>query len=168
LIGAGGDVVKDLEGAADYPTYRVLYFSRASVEGGADIAHELREILVVSQRNNSAKDISGGLLACDGWFMQILEGPRRDVEATLDRVRLDPRHGGLEIVRSGLATERLFPHWSMCGRSLSPLDDEISGVLEMGGVFDPRRIGADQGVALMRRIQFLQDMHSVGDCMWLD
>jgi Sensors of blue-light using FAD len=160
--------VRNLDGAAGYHTYRVLYFSRACVETAANIEHELRAILLVSQRNNSARNVTGALLSCDGWFMQILEGPRGDVEAALDRIRLDPRHVSLEVLRSGFAPERFFPHWSMCGRSLSPVDNEISRVLEKGGIFDPRRISAAQGVALMRKIQFLQHAHSAGDYMLLD
>jgi len=146
--------------AGNDPLYRILYFSRAHADTVVNLDEAFPSILQTAQRKNPCMDITGGLLACDGWFVQVLEGQRGSVEATFDQTCNDERHEDVHVMRAGVAAERPFPHWNMCGRALSPLDDEIVGVLEKGGIFDPRQISVDQGVTLLQRTQLLQDKHA--------
>ena len=46
-------------------------------------------------------------------YMQLLEGPREALTATLARIVADDRHLEVSLVHCGDASERLFPHWSM-------------------------------------------------------
>jgi hypothetical protein len=70
--------------------HAVVYVSRATRVQYASEADCIAQILAVSARNNAANTITGALLACDGWFVQVLEGRRIDVEHTL-RLLAEPR-----------------------------------------------------------------------------
>jgi hypothetical protein len=117
------------------------------------------EILGVSQRNNSARDITGCLLAWNGWFMQALEGAGGAVLTTYDAIERDDRHHQLKLVCFEPVPQRIFPQWSMCGRVLSPADQEIVDVLEQRGDFDPRRMKLASAMQLLQRVQELQSKH---------
>jgi Sensors of blue-light using FAD len=147
------------KGAVEQGLSHLLYFSRARAETTKNMAIEFPEILSVAQRRNAELEITGGLLACGGWFVQILEGPHSNVNGAFDRICRDQRHEDVQVVKNASAAERFFPLWSMCGQDLSPTDDEIVAALEGGSVFDPRRMAPDTSAALLRRIQDLQSKH---------
>lgn len=46
-------------------------------------------------------------------FVQFLEGPGDEIYNLVDRIRRDPRHEQLDIVRERLQEDRVFPGWSM-------------------------------------------------------
>lgn len=54
---------------------RLLYVSRARDDTLQNMAAVFPQILSASQSINAKREITGCLLACNGWFMQILEGP---------------------------------------------------------------------------------------------
>jgi len=126
---------------------RVIYVSTAdhAVDAGA-----LEDILEASVRNNEPNGLTGMLLYAGGSFMQVLEGEEADVDATLARVRRDPRHSDVfEIDRSPI-DERSFANWRMGFRRLD-VSDAVSHpgyapFFEHG--FDPARSGANPGIAL--------------------
>ncbi len=144
---------------------RLLYFSRASEATVAKMAEVFPQILAVSQSINAKRQISGCLLACNGWFMQILEGPGPEVKTTFASIQRDPRHQEVQLARIAPVAQRDFPRWSMCGRVLSPTDDEILDLLERDGAFDPRRLTCDRAARLLQRIQSVQANHGDGDFM---
>ena len=74
---------------------------------------ELKEILISSRKNNSAKNISGLLLYADGVFLQLLEGEKIDVEQTYKKIENDLRHKKITILVKGEHDNRAFPDWSM-------------------------------------------------------
>lgn len=90
---------------------RVFYISTSS---GSLTEDDIRAIGRVSSRNNRGVDVTGVLLFAHEYFFQILEGGRKDVDVLLDRIKRDPRHRDLLIlkVEDGVR-ERLFPKWSM-------------------------------------------------------
>ena len=126
---------------------RVIYVSTAdhAVDAGA-----LEDILDASLRNNEPNGLTGMLLYAGGSFMQVLEGEEADVDATLARVRRDPRHSDVfEIDRSPI-DERSFANWRMGFRRLDVSDavahPGYAPFFEHG--FDPARLGAKPGIAL--------------------
>lgn len=126
---------------------RVIYVSTAdhAVDTSA-----LQDILEASSRNNESSGLTGMLLYAGGSFMQVLEGEEEAVDATLARMRRDPRHSGvLELDRSPI-DERAFAHWRMGYRRLEASDVEAhpgyAPFFEHG--FDPAALGAKRGVAI--------------------
>jgi hypothetical protein len=82
---------------------------------------EMIELLKISRRKNEARELTGMLLYRDGTYLQFLEGKRRDIGELLDRLRKDPRHNAIRIIREGTLPERLFPEWSMAFKNLAGL-----------------------------------------------
>ncbi|MGH1557335.1 BLUF domain-containing protein [Caulobacter segnis] len=71
--------------------HRLIYASRFT---GAerDLDEVLRVVVAKSIQNNRLDDVTGFLVAGEGRFLQLLEGPAKAVEAVYDRIGEDPRH----------------------------------------------------------------------------
>ena len=127
---------------------RILYVSSIA-EGTTD--QVLRHIVAVAQINNRRLDVTGALAIAPGVFAQVLEGPAADVERTLDRIRRDERHVGLQLLLDEPIALRLFDRWSM-----QLLVDERSARLA---------VEATQGAAVagalldQMRLQYTEDPH---------
>ena len=95
---------------AENPLHRVLYVSsaRESVSSASRAGKD-----IFSRARNVAIDITGALLYADGNFMQLLEGPRDAVLATLARIEKNPLHSGVIVLINGPAAARQFDAWSM-------------------------------------------------------
>jgi len=94
--------------------YKLIYCSRSRIEGGAkERDAEISRILASARAYNSRHRITGALLFNSGCFAQALEGPKDAVEEIFAKIRRDPRHGEVTILRSGMGERRDFPNWSM-------------------------------------------------------
>ncbi|MDP1734848.1 MAG: EAL domain-containing protein [Sulfuritalea sp.] len=102
--------------------YFLIYVSQAtqpmSIEALADLQKQSRSF-------NRSTGISGYLVYQDGYFMQMLEGPRDTLLALMDRIRADPRHRDVRVVIEGPAQRRVFQDWGM---TLRDLDRGATGV----------------------------------------
>jgi hypothetical protein len=88
---------------------RLIYFSERKPGAAIDI----KQIVAVSQRNNSRNQVGGVLYYDDIYFVQALEGRRSRVTQTYNKLCNDPRHCNLYLVSCLDIRERLFPNWSM-------------------------------------------------------
>jgi len=91
--------------------HRIAYWSTAA--DGAATPEGLAAILDVSRRNNARDGITGLLLAHEGNFFQVVEGPRDEMADCFARICHDPRHRGLLTLRTAEEPERAFPEWRM-------------------------------------------------------
>jgi|APGre2960657505_1045072.scaffolds.fasta_scaffold83721_1 hypothetical protein len=73
----------------------------------------LTAIVDVSVVSNKLHEITGVLFFEQGYFGQILEGPRDAVEELWDRIKNDSRHHNIELLGITEIEERRFPKWSM-------------------------------------------------------
>jgi light-regulated signal transduction histidine kinase (bacteriophytochrome) len=114
-----------LELRPDAPATTALHFliyvsrSVAPMSGQA-----LNELLKKSRDFNRSVGITGCLIYQDGFFMQMLEGPREAVFALCEKIKTDPRHRDVGIVIEAPARRRIFVDWSMGLRDLTPEPDE--------------------------------------------
>jgi len=107
------------------PIFRLLYVSTASASAAMALHETMRAILLASDANNRRDGITGFLLS-DGYvFVQVLEGPERNVQGCFSRICADGRNRNPEVRDTSLATQRLFPQWSMCGLNLSGRDNVL-------------------------------------------
>lgn len=95
---------------------RVVYVSDASGDLTPD---ELREIAMVSARNNAADQLTGVLLHTPDTFLQVLEGEEQVLLATLARIDKDPRHTDLRVLLDQVIAERAFGEWAMGGYEIA-------------------------------------------------
>jgi len=89
---------------------QILYKSLSTIAGDeADITR-----IINQSRHNNAIDGVTGLLWFDGaHFLQLFEGPPESVDATLARIRADPRHRDIEIHLDRTVERRAFAMWNM-------------------------------------------------------
>lgn len=74
---------------------------------------DLKELLKVSRLNNRRNGISGFLLYQDMSFIQLIEGPDRNVYKLWERIRLDKRHTAVTLILLQNIEQRIFQNWSM-------------------------------------------------------
>lgn len=94
---------------------RLVYASTATFEGNASggVELEVGRILGVSRRNNRERDIGGMLHYGNGYFFQVLEGPRDAVNEAYNRISTDPRHKDVHILSVKNVDARMFEDWTM-------------------------------------------------------
>jgi hypothetical protein len=102
------------------PQYTLIYVSRAAA--GLSVS-EIEAIGEVAQRRNAGCDVTGALLFYAGHFLQALEGPEAEVQATFARIEGDSRHRDVHLLIGEPTQERLFAQWSM-RRVVPPRGDD--------------------------------------------
>ena len=73
----------------------------------------LSAILVASRANNKKNDITGALICRSDIFLQLLEGPEKQVKNTYDAIQNDDRHVNVYGLIDRPIEKRLFPAWAM-------------------------------------------------------
>ena len=128
---------------------RLIYSSENHLgAAGGKMIRDLNDILDASARNNEKAGITGALIFDTLWFVQILEGEREAVSATLRRILADERHDAVTIIDARSIETRLFGTWWM---GLGFLRGDTSALYRkhgLGARFDPRKLTGDQIVAL--------------------
>lgn len=109
------------------PLFRLLYFSKAVPQPSGDMEATLRAIAWESGRRNAALDVTGALLACEGRFLQALEGPKDAVFQIYGRICTDTRHTDLYVAESGPIGTRRFADWRVGSRMVSSSDPMFAG-----------------------------------------
>jgi hypothetical protein len=98
-------------------------------------------LLLLNQSNtrNHGHGLTGMLLylegkflnKVEGRFMQVLEGNERDVKEIFEKIKQDPRHHSLIMLKQSSTNDRNFGTWSMGFKSL-----QLEICTEMPGCFD--------------------------------
>ncbi|MFD2163422.1 BLUF domain-containing protein [Paradesertivirga mongoliensis] len=114
----------------DQPLHRIVYVS-TSVDLLAE--EQLEEILSVSRKNNSEKDITGILVYNDGNILQVLEGSKKDLHTLYGQISQDHRHYGCIILQDTPSETRSFADWSMGFKSVSHIE-----FIQLEGYWDLR------------------------------
>lgn len=73
----------------------------------------LSGILLDARKNNIRDGITGALICRHDIYLQLLEGPRKEVDAVIERIDRDDRHVGMKILLSEAIEQRLFGDWAM-------------------------------------------------------
>ena len=133
--------------------YRLVYTSKNLLHGtDAEIAAAVRQILEASQRNNVEADVTGALMFNAGAFAQVLEGPRRGVEETFERIQCDSRHGDVTVLQCKPAETRRFANWAMAFTGQSAEGRARFGDLAVESGFDLSRLDGDAVFAMLHEL----------------
>jgi hypothetical protein len=92
------------------PISQLVYLSRATMNVDRT---ELFDIASISMANNRAADVTGALLFCDGYFLQILEGEPAVLTRTLEKISQDLRHVDVQVLERRDNVARSFADWEM-------------------------------------------------------
>lgn len=102
-------------------------------------ASELGDLLAHSRARNTADAITGLLVYRynedyrRGNFLQVLEGPDKELDAVWDRISSDPRHHTIVVIEEGAISARMFADWSMGFKNIEANDLKDSvGFADMG------------------------------------
>ena len=129
--------------------FRLVYASRAVLPVLAKFDATVADILSRAQANNTRMGLTGLLIAHRGWFIQCLEGPRRNVSMIFGAIGRDLRHAQLELMQAGPVEDRLFGRWSMCAHAITPDAKPILDMLDLSPDFDPFTMPGDKALQLM-------------------
>lgn len=89
---------------------RLLYTSQARI----DLTEaEVIDILRVSRENNEKARVTGILCYSKKDFIQVLEGPEKNVLNLYTKIIEDTRHQRCKLVSIDLCDKRIFESWSM-------------------------------------------------------
>lgn len=89
---------------------RLLYSSQARLNL---TEAEIIDILRVSRENNEKKRVTGILCYSKKDFIQILEGPEKNVLNLYTKIIEDPRHQQCRLLSIDLSDKRIFESWLM-------------------------------------------------------
>lgn len=92
---------------------QLLYVSTSTITGDQSA---LDDILLQSRHNCALDGLTGVLWVAGDRFLQLLEGEDDAVEATMARIRRDPRHRDLRTPIERTIERREFQSWSMLFR----------------------------------------------------
>lgn len=117
--------------------YKLVYLSFSKGEIKEDL---IDTILEKAHKNNPELNITGVLLHQSGVFLQLLEGPKKNVRQLFDKISSDDRHEKIKVICETIVENRLFSDWSMASGSLSEIDIElINSILKLGIYEDERK-----------------------------
>ena len=103
-------------------TVRLLYVSRAV---GPQTTTITTSILQQASAHNPAHGITGILCQGQGFFIQVIEGERSQVNALYRSICADSRHKDVDLLQFEEITERRFGQWSMALIHLSVEDPMV-------------------------------------------
>lgn len=128
--------------------YRLIYASISESLSKQDI----EDILDTSESWNAAHEITGALIFTSRFFMQILEGPRSEVEFIFAKIREDERHRSVKTIAAHATDERLFGDWSMRYFGERQLPGELMKEISPGAVFRPHDLPEEASLKLLRHL----------------
>ena len=146
--------------------YRLIYSSQTSTELSPE---DLKDISVVSKKNNQIDGITGILCYSNLMFLQILEGEHQQVSKTYHRIVGDKRHHTPILIKCVPIKNRLFEIWSMQTINLTELaDSQINTlILKYSGSpkFKPNEMSPDQCLNFMQEVV---NIYQLSDSLAID
>ena len=132
---------------------RLLYYSQSVKEMSL---MDLKNIMDIARSNNNSLGICGMLCYSNQYFMQVLEGPRRDVSELFITIANDPRHDDITLMSCTPIDNILFSEWDMGCASNLPLLEKIMQRLEMPE-FNPEKLSVKQALTILKYLSQYQD-----------
>jgi hypothetical protein len=135
----------------------VYYYSENRIEGSADaVDFNLRDILAAARGNNARLEITGALMFNAACFVQVLEGPRAEVDRLFARIRRDTRHAGVTLLAFEPLGQRAFGQWSMAFVGARDPEGRLKAFATESG-FDPRHMSGQATFEFLHRLVLAQE-----------
>ena len=88
----------------------LIYASSVSSDFNTE---DIKSILQTAKTANTEKDITGILCFNNNYFLQCLEGGRKNINTLYQKILKDPRHNDIVLLHYDEITQRAFADWSM-------------------------------------------------------
>lgn len=139
---------------------RLTYVSRAV---GVVTQPMMDSILQTSRKNNPANGVTGVLCTNNYIFLQLLEGGRKEVSETYNRIARDPRHNDVQLLHMEEVSERKFAGWSMGKVSFDRVNLAILLKYSAKAVLDPYSVPGASSIALLDELMATASVASHGN-----
>lgn len=113
----------------------------------------IEDILKVARRNNSKHGITGLLCFNSRYFLQCLEGPRRIINETYEKIMSDERHKELVILDYKEIACREFTDWAMGYVPISHINSSLSLKYARSNEFSPYEISGESALKMLLEIK---------------
>jgi len=90
-----------------------LCYTSKKTSNDETILKDLRDILTEARDFNTRHEIHGVLYYADDYFFQCLEGEEKHILILLEKLKKDPRHDEIVLLKTGALKETNFSDWSM-------------------------------------------------------
>jgi blue light- and temperature-responsive anti-repressor len=128
---------------------QLVYHSRMVIaRSGLSRLAEFSLIHKIAVKNNRFNGISGFLVFSKDKFIQVLEGERKLVFQTFERIKRDDRHTDVTVLDVTPCKSRVFPDWLMGAMSDDLKIQEAMLEAGIGGSTDLTRLNARQIIAV--------------------
>ena len=135
---------------------RLIYISECFIDPTqGSMIRQLSSILSASNRNNQADDITGALIFDDKWFLQVLEGDKRAIWKTFQRIAEDERHGHTLLIEMSEIKDRAFGNWWMGLATRNNATEAAFAPYLRNGLFSPENMNGAEVLALMVEVSRL-------------
>lgn len=143
---------------AEPPLQRLIYFSAATPAAAKQMRTLLNDIVAEAAEPNRALGVTGALFACDGRFLQVLEGPKGSVRHVYGAISSDPRHEGLSVIENRPVAARQFADWCICCGLFDSDDQALGHEPALAGGFHPEVLSPAGALGLLSVVRDLQAM----------
>lgn len=126
-----------------------LVYCSKSTSSDKDKNADLKSIHQTAVQTNGLLGISGLLLFSNSYYLQVLEGPRSDVNEVYGRILKDPRHSNSEILLFREIVRRDFGDWSMGWATEVAAKADVYFAYSANRNFDPRQMSGEAGLAML-------------------
>jgi Leucine-rich repeat (LRR) protein len=128
---------------------QLVYHSRMVIaRSGLSRLAEFSLIHKTALKNNRFNGISGFLVFTKDKFIQVLEGERKLVFETFERIKHDDRHSDVTVLDISPSKSRAFPNWLMGALSDDMQIQEAMLEAGVGGNTDLTRLNSRQIIAV--------------------
>ena len=121
--------------------HRVIY---SSVPKEGLERDDIEAILHTSQRRNAETRITGALVYGPGSFMQVLEGPPREIDSLIKSIKKDSRHTQMVVQFLDAIVDREFGDWAMAYVGAEEAVASLDGIVSIHEVI--ARMKSDEGI----------------------
>lgn len=104
------------------PLVELIYFS-SSIANLTQADFEF--LLKGAQEKNQQQNISGVIYYSNGFFLQLIEGPRQNINRLFQSICHDARHFDISLVSFRTIEQKHFEQWSMQYRT-EDIDDLLT------------------------------------------
>jgi hypothetical protein len=133
---------------------RLIYCSRAAREMSLQ---DIQNILRAARSNNERLGVCGMLSYQSRWFLQVLEGPRSEVNTLFLDIAEDARHDAVTIIGYEYVDEPLFRDWRM---GYAADGGAVGRLLHEFGMekFEPLAMSPFQALRFLRELSVAQEL----------
>jgi len=162
LVGAEA-AVRPVRSAPAYPgaagVHRLIYYSTMEPGLAPRLMSLLEELRESSRRRNAGLGVTGALLACNGRFLQVIEGEKQAVLQVYGSISSDPRHSNLKILENRPAPARQFSDWHLCCGTFDSDGEMFAQEPAMNEGFRPEALTPASALGLLSVMRDLQRTH---------